>query len=141
MSGNTWVPEHLPPSWVAPRIMDLCDVVRGGSPRPMGDPRYFGGTIPFIKIADVTRSNGTTVYEAETMVTAEGALRSRQLSAGRLILTNSATVCVPIFLGVDACIHDGFVAFEGLPNFVCQKFLYYFFKYIRRSYLTNTNRA
>jgi type I restriction enzyme S subunit len=97
----------------------------------MGDPRYFGGTIPFIKIADVTSSNGLVVYDSETKVTSEGALRSRLLKKGSLILTNSATVCVPVFLGADACIHDGFVAFDGLPDFVDQKYLFYFFKFIR----------
>jgi type I restriction enzyme, S subunit len=97
----------------------------------MGDPRYFGGSIPFVKIADVSRSDGHTVLETETKVTTDGASRSRLIPAGRLILTNSATVCVPVFLGVDACIHDGFVAFEGPPDFVSQEYLYYFFKYIR----------
>lgn len=131
MSSNSWVPKTLPSGWTTARIDSICEVVRGGSPRPMGDPRFFGGTIPFVKIADVTRSDGFRLCETETTVTHEGALRSRLIPAGRLILTNSATVCVPIFLGVDACIHDGFVAFERLPDCVHQKYLYYFFKYIR----------
>ena|SRR3984957_2191908 len=131
MSSNNWVPSQLPSGWAAPRLDTLCEVVRGGSPRPMGDPRYFGGTIPFVKIADVTRSDGRILLETETKVTIDGASRSRLIPAGRLILTNSATVCVPVFLGVDACIHDGFVAFEGLADFVYQEYLYYFFKYIR----------
>lgn len=131
MSTDTWVPRELPSGWATARLDKLCEVVRGGSPRPMGDPRYFGGTIPFLKIADVTRSGGTVVHETTTKVTPEGALRSRLIQAGRLVLTNSATVCVPVFLGVDACIHDGFVAFEGLPDFVDQKYLFHFFKYIR----------
>jgi type I restriction enzyme S subunit len=97
----------------------------------MGDPRFFKGSIPFIKISDVTRSDGVHVDDSETKVNEEGAKRSRLLKKGSLILSNSATVCVPVFLGVDACIHDGFVAFEGLPDSVEQKFLYYFFKYIR----------
>ncbi len=98
MSEDAWLPEILPRGWATPTISQLCEVVRGGSPRPMGDPRYFGGTIPFIKIADVTSSNGLVVYDSETKVTSEGALRSRLLKKGSLILTNSATVCVPVFL-------------------------------------------
>ena len=27
--------------WIETGLGQLCDVVRGGSPRPMGDPRYF----------------------------------------------------------------------------------------------------
>ena len=105
----------------------------------MGDPRYFGGDIPFVKIADVTASDGLKVTTTETTVTSEGSKRSRLIEAGRLILTNSATVCVPIFLGVDACIHDGFVAFDDLPEGVDQKYLFYFFKYIR-PYVLHENK-
>lgn len=97
----------------------------------MGDPRYFNGDIPFIKISDVTKSDGLHIYDSETKVNSDGAQKSRFLKKGRLILSNSGTVCVPIFLGVDACIHDGFVAFEGLPDSIDQKYLYHFFKYIR----------
>ena|GEM_PF-1771766 len=35
---------------------------------------------------------------------------------GSLILTNSATVGIPKFLGVGACIHDGFLAFREMDE-------------------------
>jgi type I restriction enzyme S subunit len=128
---DAWTNIQVPNGWDIVPLDKLCNVVRGGSPRPMGDPRYFGGTIPFVKISDVTRSDGFHLYDVETKVTEDGAKRSRLIKKGRLILTNSATVCVPIFLGVDACIHDGFVAFDDLPDSIDQKYLYHFFKYIR----------
>ena len=34
---------------------EVCKVVRGSSPRPQGDPRYFGGDVPRLMIADITR--------------------------------------------------------------------------------------
>src|SRR5437763_482049 len=128
---DAWTQFDLPRNWTVVALHDLCDVVRGGSPRPMGDPRFFKGSIPFIKISDVTTSDGLHVYDSETKVNEAGAERSRLLRKGELILSNSGTVCVPVFLGVDACIHDGFVAFEGLPASVDRKYLYHFFKYIR----------
>src|ERR1700721_2523108 len=128
---DVWTKIQVPTGWDIVRLEKLCNVVRGGWPRPMGDPRYFGGTIPFVKISDVTRSDGINLYDIEARVTKEGAKRSRLIKKGRLILTNSATVCVPIFLGVDACFHDGFVAFDALPDAIDQKYLYHFFKYIR----------
>jgi type I restriction enzyme, S subunit len=138
MSGNNgkresdpWTHGRLPENWAITSFEHLCDVVRGGSPRPMGDPKFFGGDIPFLKIADVTASDGMTVRKTETTVTEEGAARSRLIQAGRLILTNSATVCVPVFIGMDSCIHDGFLAFDNLPKSIDQKYLYYFFKYVR----------
>lgn len=110
--AESWIPEDVPSTWEICPINDLCEVVRGGSPRPMGDPRYFGGDIPFIKISDVTRSDGRYVYESETTVNEEGSKKSRLIKQGSIILSNSGTVCVPVFLGVKACIHDGFVAFD-----------------------------
>jgi type I restriction enzyme, S subunit len=121
----------LPESWTKTQLKNICQVVRGGSPRPMGDPRYFIGEIPFIKISDVTRSKGKTVLKTETKVNIAGAQKSRLLPKGSLILSNSGTVCVPKFLAVDACIHDGFVSFLNLPNEISQNYLYYFFYYIR----------
>jgi len=50
---------------------------------------------------------------------------------GALVLSNSGTICVPIFLGVPACIHDGFVAFDGLPEEISQEYLFHFFNYVR----------
>jgi type I restriction enzyme S subunit len=131
MSKEAWIPKILPSNWIKIPIHDLCNVVRGGSPRPMGDPRYFNGNIPFIKISDVTCSDGITVHSSETKVNEEGAKKSRLLQKGTLVLSNSGTVCVPIFLGVDACIHDGFVTFDSLSEEIDRKYLYHFFKYIR----------
>jgi len=52
---------QVPKGWNVSKIDELCDVVRGGSPRPKGDPRYFDGPIPWIKISDVTASEGKLV--------------------------------------------------------------------------------
>ena len=121
------------------RLGDLVQVVRGASPRPKGDPRYFGGAIPWIMISDVTREAGKYLFRTREHVTAAGAAKSRLLKAGTLILSNSGTVCVPKILAVDGCIHDGFVAFPELPESVCKTYLYWFFEYIRPS-IIDANR-
>jgi type I restriction enzyme S subunit len=51
----------LPNGWVMVKVASLCEVVRGGSPRPAGDPRYYGGDIPFLKVADLTRVPGMRI--------------------------------------------------------------------------------
>jgi type I restriction enzyme, S subunit len=121
----------LPPSWKWATVGQLTDVIRGASPRPKGDPRYFGGDIPWIMIADVTRQPGKYLYSTREHVTKAGAERSRLIAAGELILSNSATVCVPKILKVPGCIHDGFVAFPTLKNEVELDFAYYWFEYVR----------
>ena len=123
-----WV---LPPTWTWSTVGQLTVVIRGASPRPKGDPRYFGGNIPWIMIADVTRQPGKYLYKTREGVTEAGAALSRRLSAGELILSNSATVCVPKILKVEGCIHDGFVAFPTLKDRVDLNFAYYWFEFIR----------
>jgi type I restriction enzyme S subunit len=115
------------------RLGDHLNVIRGASPRPKGDPRYFGGDIPWISISDLTREPGKYLSRTREFVTRAGADKSRLLPAGTLILSNSGTVCVPKILRVDGCIHDGFVAFPELPDSFDKNYLYWFFEYVRPS--------
>ena len=115
------------------RLGDYLNVIRGASPRPKGDPCYFGGDIPWISISDITREPGKYLSRTREFVTRAGAEKSRLLPAGTLILSNSGTVCVPKILRVDGCIHDGFVAFPDLPDSFDKNYLYWFFEYVRPS--------
>jgi type I restriction enzyme S subunit len=129
----------LPKLWSWAKLGQVATVVRGASPRPKGDPKYFGGTIPWIMISDITREKGKSISKTKDTVTDAGATKSRLLKAGTLILSNSGTVCVPKFLAVDGCIHDGFVAFLDIPVAINQLYLFHFFNYVRPR-ITNENR-
>ena len=85
-------------NWV--KLGDVVDIIRGASPRPKGDPRYFGGEIPWVMISDVTKVPGKYRTKTRDGVTPEGAKKSRLLKAGTLILPNIGTVCVPKILSV-----------------------------------------
>lgn len=112
-------------SWSRKPLGELCDLVRGSSPRPQGDPRYFGGNIPRLMIADITR-DGMTVTPKIDSLTDEGAKKSRAMPAGGVVMAVSGAVGLPAILAVDACIHDGFVGFRNLDNSILSKFLYWF---------------
>lgn len=116
-------PATNPMGWPKMKIGELARVIRGASPRPKGDPRYFGGKIPWIKISDVHKS-GKYLYECDEGVTEEGASRSVLLEPGTLILSNSASVGTPCILKVAGCIHDGFLAFLDLDSAIERDFLY-----------------
>src|SRR5262245_5346204 len=90
--------QDVPRRWTWTTIGEIAEVIRGASPRPKGDPRYFGGNIPWIMISDVTREPGRYISTTRDTVTEEGAIRSRYLPKGTLILSNSGTVCVPKIL-------------------------------------------
>ncbi|MGL6344924.1 MAG: restriction endonuclease subunit S, partial [Waterburya sp.] len=119
------------------KVGNICSVCRGGSPRPKGDPKYFGGSIPWIMISDVSKSKGRYIYSTYETVTEEGAKKSRLLNKGTLIVTNSATIGLPKILGIDGCIHDGFLAFLDLSSDIERDFLYCFFIKIRSYLETN----
>jgi type I restriction enzyme, S subunit len=130
---------ELPNGWALTKLGDVIEVVRGASPRPKGDPRYFGGNIPWIMISDISREKGRFISRTRDTVTEEGAKKSRYLKSGTLILSNSGTVCVPKILAVDGCIHDGFVAFPNLPQGIDQLYIYYYLDYIR-PYIIQENK-
>ena len=129
--------QEIPIEYV--KLGDVTEVIRGASPRPKGNPKYFGGNIPWIMIADVTRAKGKYITSTRDTVTEEGAKKSRYLKKGTLILSNSGTVCVPKILGFDGCIHDGFVAFPEINSDFDKEFLYHYFNYIRPR-MINENR-
>ena len=126
------IPFDLPSSWMWVRFGDAFSVLRGASPRPKGDPRYFAlERTPYhwIKIGDIRKhSDGVTLTNTDDFLTEDGVEKSVFVEKGTLLLTNSATIGVPIFLGISGCIHDGYLAFPFLDELLCiKKYLYYFF--------------
>ena len=119
---------NLPEKWLYCRLENLAEVVRGASPRPAGDPRYFGGNIPWITVAEVTKDENIYLTQVRSFVTEEGKRRSRFIKKGTFLLTNSgATLGVPKITKLSGCINDGSVAFVDIP-LTSELFLYYFLK-------------
>lgn len=110
------------------KLSDIAKIVRGSSPRPKGDPRYYGGGVPRLMTEDMNR-DGKFVYPKIDTLTIEGAKKSRLIEKGTLVLICSGgptTVGKPSILGMDACIHDGIFALEELDESICKtEFLYY----------------
>jgi type I restriction enzyme, S subunit len=138
-TGRERTLDPLPASWCWTTVGDIAHVFRGASPRPKGDPRYFGGPIPWIMISDLRREPGKYLFTTNEGVTEAGAALSRRLPPGTLILSNSATVCVPKILKTEGCIHDGFVSFDGLEHCVSLDFAYWWFEFVR-PYIIQENR-
>src|SRR5712664_1819235 len=123
---------NIPNGWKVKRLGELCHILRGASPRPKGDPRYFGGKIPWIKISDVTKDSGKYLDTTEEFLTEEGKEKSVYLRAETLVVTNSATVGLPKILRVAGCIHDGFLAFLNMSEELERDYLYYYFLFSRQ---------
>lgn len=106
------------------RIGDVADIGRGSSPRPITDKKYFeNGEIPWIKIADATVS-GKYIYKTKQYVNDLGASYSRKMKPGTLILSASGSLGIPHFLGVEGCIHDGWIYMDNIHD-IDKQYLYY----------------
>lgn len=104
----------IPEDWQCKTLGEMGDVVRGGSPRPAGDPKYFNGNfIPWLTVASLTNIPSSKIYVTETLtkLTELGSLQSRVLEKGSLIISNSgATLGVAKILGIKCCANDGVAA-------------------------------
>ncbi|NNJ09764.1 hypothetical protein EKD04_005440 [Chloroflexales bacterium ZM16-3] len=140
LNANNDLPA-LPQGWVWASIDQLSIVVRGASPRPAGDPKYFGGTIPWITVGSLTADSGTPyLTSVKDFVTEAGKEASRYIEPDTLLLTNSgATLGVPKITLIGGCINDGSVALLHV-DYPLKLYLYYFLASITAD-LRNINQG
>jgi type I restriction enzyme S subunit len=113
-------------SWEQKKFSELCEIVRGGSPRPAGSPEFYGGNIPFMKVADITQNNSPFVSMTEHTIKEAGLKKTRMVEPNTLLLTNSgATLGVPAITTIQTTLNDGIAAFLNLDS-DCLMFYYYF---------------
>jgi type I restriction enzyme, S subunit len=118
-------PHHIPDHWRWIRLQDVFEISRGGSPRPAGDPRFFGGTIPWVTVGEITKDTAKYLTETATGLTEEGSIRSRFINPGDLLLTNSgATLGVPKISKINGCINDGVAILRLFHPFELNEFAY-----------------
>jgi type I restriction enzyme M protein len=121
---------RIDPAWPTKKVAQLCDLVRGSSPRPKANPRYYGGKVPRLMVADLTR-DGMYVRPQIDFLTEEGARFSRPMKRNEVVMAVSGNPGLPAILGVDAYIHDGFVGFRNLSKEIGPEFLYHLLSYFK----------
>jgi type I restriction enzyme S subunit len=117
----------IPEDWDVKTLGNIGAVIRGASPRPKSDKRYYGGNVPRLMVEDVTRDK-VWVTPSIDFLTEEGAKRSRSCKRGTLTIVCSGTptvVGLPSLLAVDACIHDGMLALMHVDKGVSTHFLFH----------------
>ena len=107
------------------KLGDVVSISRGASPRPIQN--YLTNEedgIPWIKIGDVS-TNSKYITSTAERITREGASKSRFLNKGTFILSNSMSFGRPYILGIDGCIHDGWISICDFEASLNSDFLYY----------------
>lgn len=103
--------------WVQRNLGDLAEIVRGASPRPIQDPKWFDDSseIGWLRISDVTEQNGR-IHHLDQHISEAGQAKTRVLTEPHLLLSIAATVGKPLVNYVKTGVHDGFLIFMN-PKF------------------------
>lgn len=98
--------------WEQRKLGDLATIVRGASPRPIQDSKWFDNesNIGWLRISDVTEQNGR-IYHLEQHISELGQEKTRVLTEPHLLLSIAATVGKPVVNYVKTGVHDGFLIF------------------------------
>jgi type I restriction enzyme S subunit len=121
--------------WRDVQLGNVAQIRRGSSPRPIIDFMANDG-MPWVKIADATQSNSRFIDSTKEFIKQEGVPRSVIVEKDDLILSNSGTAGLPKFMGLTACVHDGWQVFKELDG-IDKEFLYYTLINIRSRLLFN----
>ncbi len=96
-------------AWERRRLGEIVQIERGGSPRPIDD--YITDAsdgLNWIKIGDAP-SQGHYITKTAERIKPQGLSKTRQVYPGDLILSNSMSFGKPYIMGIDGCIHDGWL--------------------------------
>ena len=96
-------------TWEQRKFSELVQIERGGSPRPIDD---FITDAPnglnWVKIGDAP-TQGNYITKTAEKIRPEGLSKTREVHPGDLILSNSMSFGKPYIMGIDGCIHDGWL--------------------------------
>ena len=115
----------IPEDWSCVKFGEKVKIYRGGSPRPI--QAYITTSskgINWIKIGDVGE-NDKYICSTQEKIIPEGVAKSREVRKGDFILSNSMSFGRPYILGIDGCIHDGWLTIQEYKNTFCTEYLYY----------------
>ncbi|MEM3573692.1 MAG: N-6 DNA methylase [Nitrososphaeria archaeon] len=107
------------------KLGEIAKIFRGASPRPIED--YLTDAddgIPWIRIGDV-RPSDKFINQTAQKITPAGAEKSRRISKGDLVISNSMSVGRPYISQIDGCIHDGWLMLTNIDTNINKEYLYY----------------
>ena len=111
--------------WTYKKLGDICEIERGGSPRPI--QQYITDDedgLNWIKIGDAVEGS-KYINSTKEKIIKEGLKKTRFVHKGDFILSNSMSFGKPYILGIDGCIHDGWLVIRDTHNHFDKSFLYY----------------
>ena len=109
--------------WESKLFKNILKLDRGSSPRPI--IQYMTDSedgVNWIKIGD-TKGEGLYINSTKEKITKEGAEKSRKVSKGEVVLSNSMSYGKPYILNIDGYIHDGWFVIRKFEKNIDVNFL------------------
>ena len=103
-------------AWEQRKFADVVQIERGGSPRPIDD--YITDSpngLNWVKIGDAP-AQGHYITKTAEKIRPEGLSKTREVHPGDLILSNSMSFGKPYIMGIDGCIHDGWLLIRDINS-------------------------
>ena len=99
------------------------------SHRPRNEPRFFGGSHPWIQIGEIENS-GKFIRNWSQTLNEEGLAISKKFPRGTVLISIAATIGAVGILDFDCCVPDSIVGVTPKPG-NDSEFLYHYLKYLR----------
>lgn len=108
-----WIPKE----WEVVPLSSVAEVGRGKfTPRPRNDPKYYGGTYPFIQTGDVANSLGRYLSTYTQTLNELGTTVSKGFPAGTIAVTIAANIADTAILGIPMFLPDSIVGVVVHPD-------------------------
>ncbi|RXS36698.1 restriction endonuclease subunit S, partial [Lactobacillus delbrueckii] len=103
--------------WEQCKLKNKAEIVRGASPRPISNPKWFddNSNVGWLRISDVTEQKGR-IHHLSQHISKAGQSKTRVITEPHLLLSIAATVGSPVINYVNTGVHDGFLIFLN-PTF------------------------
>ena len=109
--------------WQRKLFKEILRLDRGSSPRPIVNfITEDSDGVNWIKIGD-TKNDTSYITATKEKISLEGAKKSRKVSAGEIIVSNSMSYGKPYILKIDGYIHDGWFVLRDYQEHIDTTFL------------------
>lgn len=109
---------QIPKDWDVQPLSELADVDRGKfTHRPRNDPRFYGGSYPFIQTGDIAKAGGGKLAAYSQTLNERGITVSREFPVGTIAITIAANIADTAILSIPMFFPDSIVgAIVKHPN-------------------------
>lgn len=117
---------EIPTEWLVTKLGEVATITRGGSPRPIESfITSDENGLNWLKIGDI-KPGAKYIEHTSQKIKRDGLSKTTQVHEGDFILSNSMSFGRPYIMKIEACIHDGWLAFKDIKTeLISSDFLYY----------------